>query len=195
MQAQDKTLLSFVQSVGLENKIGRNAEVPGKVLKTFLSGSEATCYGCEDVSHFQNNCNCVKALLDKGVIIHNQEGQVCLPDRMRVPNIQPKAYLVDRIEKYYATMKPLQMYYGTFEEIEERFLPRSSYVNKEVEEHEQRIVKLEKEFELNERLAALKTKQSKLEESMLEKADVWSLLLHCFDEELLTLQNKKPGFL
>ena len=91
-----------------------------------------------------------------------------------------------------------QSYYGAFEDMEEKLggnLPReSTYVNREVDERELKLAKLEKELELRERESALIVKQLKLENKTSEKPHVRSFLLECFDEELAALQNK-PGFL
>ena len=48
-----------------------------------------------------------------------KEGRVCLPDGLRVPNIPTGASLVEHVDRYYATMKLVQSYYGTFEEMED----------------------------------------------------------------------------
>ena len=148
---------------------------------------------------FQNNCDKVKSLIQKGAIIQNREGRVCIPDGSWVPNIPHGASLVERVERYYATMKPSQAYYGTFEEVEENMsgiIPReTTYANREVDDREQRIAKLEKGMELKERENALKIKQMKFEGRGLEKADVASYRLECFNNELSALQEEKPGFL
>jgi hypothetical protein len=90
-----------------------------------------------------DNCICMKALITKGAIIHNHEGRVCLPDGLQVPNISVGANLVDHVDRYYATMKPPQSYYGAFEE--------------------QQLAKLKKELKLNQRESTLLAKQLKLE--------------------------------
>jgi hypothetical protein len=102
------------------------------------------------------------------------------------------------VDRYYASIRPTQSYYGAFEEMEEKLgghLAReSTYINREVEERELKLAKLEKELELRERESALIAKQLKLESKTSEKPDVRSFLLERFDEELAALQNK-PGFL
>src|SRR5271156_1574410 len=106
--------------------------------------------------------------------------------------------LVERVEKYYASKRLTQSYYGTFEDMEDKLggnLPRgSTYVNREVGERELKLAKLEKELELRERESVLLAKQLKLENKASEKPDVRSFLLEHFDEELAALQSK-PGFL
>ena len=68
-------------------------------------------------------------------------------------------------------------------------------MGKEIDKHEQRIAKAEKELELRERESTLKAKQYKLEAKVLERADVCSFLLEHFPQELSALQEGKPGFL
>src|SRR5271155_2156743 len=114
------------------------------------------------------------------------------------------ACLVEGVERYYASMKPSQSYYGAFEEIEDKMgggLPReytygsqSTYVNREVEDREQKLAKLEKDIELKERENTLIAKQMKLENKVSEKPDICSYLLEHFNDELTALQSTKPGF-
>ena len=95
-------------------------------------------------------------------------------------------------------MKPVQSYYGTFEEVEDSYgapSQESTSASKEIDKREQRIAKAEKELELRERENTLKAKQYKLEAKALERADVHSFLLKHFDQELSALQESKPGFL
>ena len=90
-------------------------------MKSFLSGAELICFRCRESGHFQNNCEQVKALFTKGAIVHNKEERVCLPDGSRVPNIPVEASLVECMDRYYVTMKPVQSCYGTFEEMEDSY--------------------------------------------------------------------------
>ena len=51
------------------------------------------------------------------------------------------------MDRYYATMKPVQSYYGTFEEMEGSYgasSRESTSAGKKIDEHEQRIAKAEK---------------------------------------------------
>ena len=66
-QAQDKPLLSFIQNIstGIHSS---QTEAPGRVGKNFSSGTDYICFGCGETSHFQNNCECIKALLLKGLL-------------------------------------------------------------------------------------------------------------------------------
>ena len=197
-QTQEKPLLAFVQNVGPGYRSGNNSELPGRPLKSFSSGAELICFGCGESRHFQNNCEQVKALFTKGAIVHNKEGRVCLPDGSRVPNIPMGASLVEHMDRYYATMKLVQSYYSTFEEMEDSYgapSQDSTSAGKEIDEHEQRIMKAEKELELRERESALKAKQYKLKAKALERADVCSFLLEHFDQELSASQEGKLGFL
>ena len=195
---QGKPSASFVQHVGQSSRTENRSEEPPKTFKSFSNISEITCFGCGEIGHFQSNCERVKALLAKGAIARNREGRVCLPDGSKIPNVPTGACLVERVDRYYASIRPTQSYYGAFEEMEEKLgghLSReSTYVNREVEERELKLAKLEKELELRERESALIAKQLKLESKTSEKPDVRSFLLERFDEELAALQNK-PGFL
>ena len=195
---QEKPPASFVQHVGQGSKTENRNEEAQKTFKSFSNSSELTCFGCGSVDHFQNNCERVKALFARGAIVRNREGRVCLPDGSKVPNVPFGACLVERVEKYYASKRLTQSYYGTFEDMEDKLggnLPRgSTYVNREVDERELKLAKLEKELELRERESALLAKQLKLENKASEKPDVRSFLLERFDEELAALQSK-PGFL
>ena len=59
------------------------------------------------------------------------------------------------MDRYYMTMKPVQSYYGTFEEMEDSYGVTSqefTSVVTEIDKHEQRIAKAEKELELRERV-------------------------------------------
>ena len=198
-QSQEKPSSSFVQNVGTGSRVGGPTEASGRVLKNFSSNNDYMCFGCGENGHFQNNCEKVKSLIVKGAIVHNREGRVCLPDGSRVPNIPAGSCLVERVERYYANMKPTQSYYGAFEEMEEKMcstIPKeATYVNREVDEREQKLAKLEKEFDLRERMSTLKAKQLKLETKSSERAEASSYLLEHFDEELSALQNSKGGFL
>src|SRR5271154_3341347 len=180
------------------SKAENRNEEDQKTFKSFSNSSELTCFGCGSVDHVQNNCEHVKALFAKGAIVRNREGRVCLPDGSRVPNVPSGACLVERVEKYYASKRMTQSYYGALEEMEEKLgaiLPReSTYVNRDVDKRELKLAKLEKELELRERESALIAKHLKLENKASEKPDVRSFLLERFDEELAALQSK-PGFL
>src|SRR5277367_5148594 len=91
---QEKPSASFVQHVGQGSRVeNRNEEAP-KTFKSFSNSSELTCFGCGSVNHFQNNCECVKALFAKGAIVRNR--------------------LVERVEKYYTSKRMTQSYYGAF---------------------------------------------------------------------------------
>ena len=106
--------------------------------------------------------------------------------------------LVERVDRYYTTMKLVQSYYGTFKEVEDSYRApsqESTSAGKEIDKCEQRIAKAEKELELRERESTLKAKQYKLEAKALERADVHPFLLEHFDQELSALQEGKPGFL
>jgi hypothetical protein len=196
---QDKPVNSFIQNVGRSNAGSFNIESVTKNARGMASGTEIICFGCGEPGHFQNNCERVKALVKNGAIVHNREGRVCLPDGSRVPNVPTGASLVERVDRYYANMRPTQAFYGAFEEMEEKLgglLSREhSYVNREVEDREQRLTKLEKEVDLKERENALRAKQLKLEAKGVDKTDVRAVLLEAFDEELAALQGSKTGFL
>jgi hypothetical protein len=97
-------------------------EPSGKPFKSSFNTTDYMCFGCGENGHFQNNCEKVKALIQKGAVILNREGRICLPDGTRVPNIPQGACLVDRVERYYNTMRPSQSYCSTFEEAEEQLL-------------------------------------------------------------------------
>ena len=106
--------------------------------------------------------------------------------------------LVEHVDRYYATMKPVQSFYGTFEEMEDSYRAPSqepTSAGKEIDKYEQRITKAEEELELRERESDLKAKQYKLEAKALERADVCSFLLEHFDQELSAFQEGKLGFL
>jgi hypothetical protein len=198
-QAQEKPSSNFVQNVGMGSRMGNQAEPPGRGFKTFSSGSDFLCFGCGLSGHFQNECERVKALLAKGLIVHNRDGRVCLPDGSRVPNIPAGAYLADRVERYYANLKPTQSYYGAFEEMEDKMhgsaFREATHSNREMEEREQRIARLEKEYELKERESALNAKQFKQEAKVPDRAEVRAYLLEHFDEDLAALRDNKQGFL
>ena len=102
------------------------------------------------------------------------------------------------MDRYYASMKPTQSYYGAFEEMEDKLhgsiSRESTYVNREIEEREQRIAKLEKEQELKERENALSAKQFKLEAKLPDKAAIQAYLLEHLDEDLQMLSGGKSGF-
>ena len=73
---------------------------------------------------------------------------MCLLDGLQVPNIPTGASLVERVDRYYTTLKLVQSYYGTFEEVEDSYgapSRESTSVGKEIDEREQRITKAEKE--------------------------------------------------
>jgi hypothetical protein len=196
-QNQEKTPSSFVQNVG-PIKYGMSNDILGKPLKTPFNITDAVCYGCGESGHFQNACEKIKALIQKGVITHSREGRICLPDGSRVPII-PGACLVERIEKYYTTMRPSQAYYGTFEEAEERLLglvpKETTNMNREVlDEREQRIAKLEREISIRDRENAITAKLLKLSEKGPEKADTSVYSLEQFSKELAALQGDRPDF-
>jgi hypothetical protein len=197
-QTHEKPSSSFVQNVGTGNRPGGFIDVPGRVTKNFSTSADYNCFGCGESGHFQNNCERVKTLLKNGTIIHSREGRVRLPDGSRVPNIPAGASLIKRVEKHYASMKPAQSYFGAYEEMEDKLYGSAAQesVNggREVDEREQRLAKLEKEFELKEREGALFAKQLKLEAKGSEKADMRSFLLEHFDEELAALQSSEKGF-
>jgi hypothetical protein len=198
-QNQEKPVTGFIQNVGNGwNRSGVQNDEPGKNFRNMSNNSDFICFGCGESGHFQNICERVKALIAKGSIIRNREGRVCLPDGSKVPNVPAGASLVERVERYYGSMKTSQTYIGKFEEVEDKMggiLPReSSYINREVDERELRLSKLEKEFELKERENVLLAKQLKLENKTSEKPDIRSYLLEKFDEELSALQNNKSGF-
>ena len=197
-QAQEKPSSGFVQNIGMGNRMGNQGEVPGRAFKSFSNGTDFICFGCGESGHFQNDCGRVKALIAKGAIVHNREGRVCLPDGSRVPNVPPGSCLADRVDRYYASMKPTQSYYGAFEEMEDKIhgsiSRESTYVNREIEEREQRIAKLEKEQELKERENALSAKQFKLEAKLPDKAAIQAYLLEHLDEDLQMLSGGKSGF-
>ena len=199
-QSQEKPSSTFIQSVGQGGGSHPHSEnVPVRGNKNSSNGSEIICYGCGVPGHFQNNCERVKGLVQSGAIIYNRDGRVCLPDGSRVPNIPPGASLADRVEKYYGNIRPTQAFYGAFEEMEDRMsgaLPKTSlYENKEVENREQKLARLEKGLDLMEREAAVLQRHLKLEGKAPEKVDARTYLLEQFDEELKALQENKPGFL
>ena len=66
---------------------------------------------------------------------------------------------------------------------------------REINKHEQRIAKAERELELRVGESASKAKQYKLKAKASERTDVYSFLLEHFDQELSALQEGKPGFL
>ena len=39
--------------------------------------------------------------------MYNKEGRVCLLDGLRVPNVPTGVSLVEHVDRYYATMKPV----------------------------------------------------------------------------------------
>lgn len=96
-----------------------------------------------------------KSLITKGAIICNQDEGVYLPDGSHVPNVPTGAQLIEHVDKYYANIKPSQAYYGVFEEMEDKMCGTLSWEpvgpGKEMEEHEQKLAKLEKKFELKKR--------------------------------------------
>ena len=197
-QSQEKPPSSFVQNVG-PIKYGMSNDILGKPLKTPFSIMDIVCYGCGENGHFQNACEKIKALIQKGAITFSREGRICLPDGSRVPNIPPGACLVERIEKYYSTMRSSQAYYGTFEEAEEHLLGLMSkeptYMNREaLDEREQRIAKLEREIGIRERENAIMAKFLKLSEKGSERADTSVYSLEQFSKELAALQGDRPDF-
>jgi hypothetical protein len=199
-QSQEKPSATFVQTVGQGNGGHSHLEnVAPRGNRNFSSTTEVTCYGCGVQGHFQNNCERVKGLVQTGAIIYNRDGRVCLPDGSRVLNIPPGASLIDRVEKYYGTMRPTQAFYGAFEEMEERMsgpLPKENlYENKDIDDRESKLARLEKGLELVERESALLARKFKLEGKTPEKVDVRTYLLEQFDEELKALQENKSGFL
>lgn len=199
-QSQEKTVASFVQNVGQGGgNFPHTESMANRGFRNFTNTSGYNCFGCGDHGHFQNDCEKIKNLIRTGAIRYNGEGRVCLPDGSKVPSGPAGANLADRVEKYYSTMRPTQAYYGTFEEMEEKLagiMPKeNSFLNREVEEREQKLARLEKELELKERESALLAKQLKLEAKAPEKIDVRSYLLDRFDEELKALQDSKQGFL
>ena len=191
-QAQEKPSSAFVQNMGTGYSSGNNSELLGRPLENFLSGAELICFRCGESGCFQNNCEQVKALFTKGAIVHNKKRRVCLLDGLWVPNIPIGVSLVEHVDRYYATMKPVQSFHGTFEEIKDICRApsqESTSVGTEIDEHEQRIAKAEKELELRERESALKVKQYKLKAKASERAD----LLEHFDQELSALQEGMTG--
>jgi len=199
-QTQEKPAASFVQTVGQGGGSFSHPEpMTNRGFRNHTNSSGIVCFGCGENGHFQNTCEKVKNLVHSGAIIYNKEGRVCLPDGSRVPNVPMNGNLVERVDKYYSSMRPTQAYYGSFEEMEDKMgggLSReTSYMNREVDEREQRLAKLEKELELKERESALLAKQMKLEAKVPERGDVRSYLLERFDEELKGLQENKQGFL
>ena len=102
------------------------------------------------------------------------------------------------MDRYYATIRPVWSFYVTFEEMEDSYgapSQESTSVGKEIDEHEQRIAKAEKELELRERESTLKAKQYKLEAKASERGDVHLFSLEHFNQELSALQEGKLGFL
>ena len=97
-----------------------HTEAPGRVTKNFSGGTGYICIGCGETSHFQKNCECVKALIAKEAIIYNCDGRICLPDGSHVPNIPAGAHLVEQLDRYYANIKLSQAYYGALKEMEEK---------------------------------------------------------------------------
>ena len=62
---------------------------------------------------------------------------MCLPDSLRVPNIPTGASLVECVDRYNATMKLVQSYYGTFKEVEDSYgapSRESTSAGKEIDE-------------------------------------------------------------
>lgn len=181
----EKPTSNFVQNVGQSMRTGNYTEMSGRNYNNTSNTSGSTCYGCGESGHFQNNCERVKTLISKGSIIYNREGRVCLPDGSRVPNIPMGASLIDRVERYYSTMKQSQSFYGAFEEMEERLggtMPReTSQVTRDLEDREAKIERLEKELALRERESTLKAKQLKLESVRI-------------DDEISALREDKAGF-
>ena len=198
-QIQEKPSSTFVQNIGPE-RYGMSSDTSGKPVKPSFNPSDYMCFGCGERGHFQNNCEKVKALIQKGAVIHNREGRICLPDGTRVPNIPHGASLVDRVERYYSTMRPSQSYVSTFEEAEEQLLgiiPKETmYMNKEVlDEREQRIAKLEKEIGIREKENAIIAKYLKLSEKGSEKADASVYSQEQFNKDIAALQEDRPDFL
>ena len=198
-QTQEKPTASFVQTVGQGGGSFSHPEpMQNRGFRNSSNASGYSCFGCGESGHFQNDCERIKNLVRTGAIIY-KDGRVCLPDGSKIPGIPLGANLADRVEKYYGNMRPTQAYYGSFEEMEDRMsgvLPReTSFMNREVEDREQKLAKLEKELELKERENALLAKQMKLEAKAPDKVDARSYFLDRFDEELKALQENKPGFL
>jgi len=197
-QVQEKPSSSFVQNVG-PAKYGMPNDTAGKSFKSPFNHADYMCFGCGENGHFQNNCEKVKALIQKGAIIQNREGRICLPDGTRVPNIPNGACLVDRVEKYYITMRSSQTYYSTFEEAEDHLLglipKETTYMNREVlDEREQRIAKLEKEIGIRERENAVTAKYLKLSEKSPEKTDINVYSPEQFNRDIAALQGERPDF-
>lgn len=200
LQSQEKTASSFVQNVGQGGGGHSHSEpMANRGYKNFSNATDMTCFGCGLPGHFQNNCERVKNMIQNGVIVYNREGRVCLPDGSRVPNIPAGASLLERVDRYYGTLRSTQAYYGTFEEMEEKMggvVPReSSSATRDVEDREQKLVRLEKELDLKERESALVARQLKLEVKSPDKGDLRSYLLERFEEELKTGKDDKAGFL
>ena len=62
---------------------------------------------------------------------------MCLLDSSWVPNIPTGASLVECMDRYYTMLKPVQSYYGTFEEVEDSYgVPsqESTSAGKEIDE-------------------------------------------------------------
>jgi hypothetical protein len=197
-QVQEKPSSSFVQNVG-PVKYGMSNDTAGKPFKSQFNHADYMCFGCGENGHFQNNCEKVKALIQKGAVILNREGRICLPDGTRVPNIPNGACLVDRVEKYYITMRSSQTYYSTFEEAEDHLLglipKETTYMNREVlDEREQRIAKLEKEIGIRERENAVTAKYLKLSEKGSEKIDASVYSTEQFNRDIAALQGDRPDF-
>lgn len=197
-QVPEKPSSSFVQNIGT-GRYGVPSDTAGKPVKSPFNATDYICFGCGEGGHFQNNCEKVKALIQKGAVILSREGRICLPDGSRVPNIPQGACLVERVEKYYNTMRSSQTYYGTFEEAEEHLLglmpKETTYMNREVfDEREQRIAKLEREISIRERENAITAKLLKLSEKGSEKADTSVYSLEQFSKELAALQGDRPDF-
>jgi hypothetical protein len=197
-QVPEKPSSSFVQNIGT-GRYGMPNDTAGKPLKSPFNATDYMCFGCGESGHFQNNCEKVKALIQKGAVILNREGRICLPDGTRVPNIPHGACLVDRVEKYYITMRSSQTYYSTFEEAEEHLLglipKETTYMNREVlDEREQRIAKLEKEIGIRERENAVTAKYQKLSEKGSEKTDASVYSTEQFNRDMAALREDRPDF-
>jgi len=195
---QPQPSASFIQNVGQGSGGYSHSEpMANRTMKNSSGLTEIICYGCGISGHFQNNCEKVKNLVQGGAIIYNKEGKVCLPDGSRVPNIPIGGSLLERVEKYYGGLKPSQMYYGAFEEMEDKMggvVPReTSGRTRELEGKEQQLARLEKELEAREN--ALLAKQFKLEARAPEKLDIRSYISERLEEELKSMHDDKPGFL
>src|SRR5271156_3711873 len=200
VQSQEKPASTFVQNIGNSGRGHQHNEpMMNREYKNFSNATDLICFGCGGPGHFQNNCERIKSMVQNGMLIFNQDGKVCLPDGSRVPSVPTGASLVERVDRYYSTMRPTQAYYRTFEEMEDKMsgtIPRDNYpVSQDVDHKEQRLARLEKELDLRERESALMARQFKLESKSSDKKELCSYLLEKFDDDLTSLQEDKGGFL